>query len=308
MHSACIDINNECYSWGSSQYGQLGLGDEIVKESKLNIPNKIKKDDGSQFLIKTISCGGMHTAAVDLNGKVWCWGRADSGQAGSGHWIYNFFSGIVYPHHVSDLPNDDPASQAICGAFHTVVILRSGRVITFGKEDFGMLGTGNGNGSIPTLIDTLLHEVVIGASCGGWHTLLWTESGNLYACGKGEYGRLGLGHESSCTEPIRVILPFQKSSSSSSDLNLDSNIKVVSAAAGGSHSMVLDSTGVVWAVGRTDDGRLGFAPLPRRDENSKTDRLCVWTKVDLTRTINNDRYVTQIAAGGSHSFILLSDD
>lgn len=298
MHSACIDSLNECYSWGSSQYGQLGQGEEVVKAATSSIPNKITKCDGSPFLIKSISCGGMHTAAVDLNGDVWCWGRADSGQTGSGHWIFNFFSGIVYPHRVEGITNNnDPANLAICGAFHTVVILVSGRVITFGKEDFGMLGTGNGSGSTPTLIETLKDEVVIGGACGGWHTLLWTESGNLYACGKGEYGRLGLGHEASRTEPTRVPLPFTSS-----------KIKVVSAAAGGSHSLVLDSTGVVWAVGRTDDGRLGFVPPPRKDGNSKTDRLCIWTPIEWQRVIFGDKHVAQIIAGGSHSFILLAGD
>jgi alpha-tubulin suppressor-like RCC1 family protein len=305
MHSACIDSTNECYSWGSSRSGQLGQGEEIVKAAIKTTPGKVIKEDGTPLLVSTISCGGMHTAAVGTDGEVWCWGRADNGQAGSGHWVFNFFSGIVHPHRVEGITTaDDSPVMAVCGAFHTIVVTTRGRVITFGKEDFGMLGTANGSGSSPTAIESLANEVVVGASCGGWHTLLWTEAGELFVCGKGEYGRLGLGHEESRTEPTRVTIPFASTET-----------KVVSAAAGGSHSLVLDSAGGVWAVGRTDDGRLGL-PIPVAEEGKKSDRMPHWSAVNWQQSegwqgaarSTGDARVVQVSAGGSHSFILIAGE
>jgi alpha-tubulin suppressor-like RCC1 family protein len=309
MHSACIDSAAECYTWGSSRYGQLGQGEEAVKALVKTTPGKVLKDDGEPLLVRSISCGGMHTAAVGTDGELWCWGRADNGQTGSGHWIFNFFSGIVSPHRVEGIVTvDDSPRLVVCGAFHTVVVTTKGRVVTFGKEDFGMLGKANGSGSSPTAIDSLRGEVVVGAACGGWHTLLWTEKGELFVCGKGEYGRLGTGHEESRTEPTRVSIPFPSD-----------DIRVVHASAGGSHSLVLDSAGCVWVVGRTDDGRLGVPGSSESEEDrKKSDRMTVWSALQWEQSEGwqeamrcgiegGPLRVAQVAAGGSHSFFLCSN-
>lgn len=119
MHSACITSQGECYTWGASQYGQLGHGSEIVEKKTCCVPTKVMLPPqkgqktaqevdavtvGEQpFIADSISCGGMHTAAVDKAGKLWCWGRADSGQTGQREWIFTFFSGLVVPHMVSEI-------------------------------------------------------------------------------------------------------------------------------------------------------------------------------------------------------------
>ncbi len=104
-----------------------------------------------------------------------------------------------------------------------------------GKDDFGLLGDGDADSyniehARPIILTALAAvcshsaDKVVGVSCGGWHSLFWTQSGKLFGCGKGEYGRLGGGSEASSGEPVRVILP--------------EDVRVVKAAAGGSHSMV----------------------------------------------------------------------
>lgn len=37
-------------------------------------------------------------------------------------------------------------------------------------------------------------------ACGGWHTAVIGEKGGVWTCGRGEYGRLGLGDEKSQVE------------------------------------------------------------------------------------------------------------
>lgn len=81
IHSAAVARTGELYTWGENSYGQLGresgdtLGPGLVT---------IHAEDGSAkpFLAVSVACGGMHTAALQEDGSVWCWGRSDSGQVG----------------------------------------------------------------------------------------------------------------------------------------------------------------------------------------------------------------------------------
>ena len=285
MHTAVVDRNGDCYTWGSSQYGQLGQGQDAVSDSFRCRPGKVSPpEEGGSLMIKSVSCGGMHTAAVDDEGNVYCWGRADAGQTGLRNWLFNFFSGLVVPHKVSALT--EPAAAVICGSFHTIVIMESGKVFAFGKEDFGVLGTGNrDSGSVPTVLESISDKRVIGGACGGWHTLLWTDKGELYACGKGEFGRLGIGGEESRIEPTLV--------------EVGEGVKIVSACAGGSHSLALTDTGDVLAFGRSGDGRLGI-------DNITGERLGTPKCIDR-KYIGYPGVVAQVCAGGSHSFVLTSE-
>lgn len=40
-------------------------------------------------------------------------------------------------------------------------------------------------------------QKAIAVACGGWHTAVIGEEGGVWTCGRGEYGRLGLGDEKS---------------------------------------------------------------------------------------------------------------
>lgn len=222
-----------------------------------------------------ISCGGLHTAAIDLRGSVYCWGKADSGQTGYADWYRSFSAAVCSPRRVEGLgprvrsnsltspfgsprissksyifplstksvqASGGPSSRAVsgagelvgsglravevsCGGFHTMVTLEDGSVFAMGKQDFGMLGTGGTELSYcvdigveaPTMVmyspstpapapepglaavdSTEMTPVkALQVSTGGWHTAIVNTDGMLYMCGKGEYGRLGLGDEKS---------------------------------------------------------------------------------------------------------------
>jgi alpha-tubulin suppressor-like RCC1 family protein len=196
-----------------------------------------------------ISCGGLHTAAIDLHGNVYCWGKADSGQTGYADWYQAFSAAVCSPRRVEGLgprlrgqsamsPYGSPqlsarkgptssggplsdvkdgtglrAVEVSCGGFHTMVLMEDGSVYAMGKQDFGMLGTGTELSvsidigvEAPTLVQYSpatsgkAYKKPVRAThvtTGGWHTAIINARGALYMCGKGEYGRLGLGDEKS---------------------------------------------------------------------------------------------------------------
>ncbi|WP_418657947.1 RCC1 domain-containing protein, partial [Clostridioides difficile] len=67
--------NGRLYSAGNNTYGQLGLGDEAVRDSfaVVDINN-----------VKEIACGTTHTLILTSNGELYATGRNDEGQLGLG--------------------------------------------------------------------------------------------------------------------------------------------------------------------------------------------------------------------------------
>jgi alpha-tubulin suppressor-like RCC1 family protein len=86
------------------------------------------------------------------------------------------------------------------------------------------------------------------ASCGGWHTLVVTQDGGLWACGAGEDGQLGLNNEEN-----RLV--FERVGGNTGVAF--GAARVVAAAAGGDHSAVVTGDGALWTWGSGGDGRLG---------------------------------------------------
>ena len=89
---------------------------------------------------------------------------------------------------------------------------------------------------------------------GAYHTLLLTESANVYACGLNNMGQLGVGvfdEEKKCMAPDHTAEPL---------LVEGLEGKGVTALAGGEHhSVALTESGDVYAFGRGDNNQLGFA-------------------------------------------------
>ncbi|KAL3518854.1 hypothetical protein ACH5RR_021443 [Cinchona calisaya] len=106
--------------------------------------------------------------------------------------------------------------------------------------------------------------VKIGISCGLFHSALLI-NGQLWIWGKGDGGRLGLGHEEPAFNPTL-------------NSHLGSNL-IRSAALGGLHSVALNSLGQVFTWGYGGFGALGHSVyhrelLPRLVEGPWTEEIC----------------------------------
>ena len=86
------------------------------------------------------------------------------------------------------------------------------------------------------------------AACGGDFTVAVTEDGELFACGKGGQGQLGLGAVLHQQQPARAGGP-----------ELFANQRIRLAAAGWYHLAVVAEDGAVYTCGNGANGQLGSA-------------------------------------------------
>ena len=278
MHSGCVDSESKCYTWGSNGYGQLGTNCDSSSNSKFSaepqlVHHRSSADAApSPLLVSSISCGGMHTGAIDLVGQLWCWGRADSGQIGYGTrklFMPNsrILAGTMVPTpYLVRSEISGHCAHVSCGAFHTLITNEYGQVYSMGKDNFGILGVESdvtnclkSGSDTPTAISTLAGHRIKCASTGGWHSVFLSENGEVFACGKGEYGRLGLGSEKNHAVPAPCVSEVENAFNNIASQDRPFNAeKVVSISAGGSHTMVLTEKDTVYCCGRQDNGRCGI--------------------------------------------------
>ncbi|CAH1777009.1 unnamed protein product [Owenia fusiformis] len=74
QHTVALLENGDVYTWGSNQYGQLGLTDF----SPRGVPTKVKLDHRAL----QIAAGSTHTVVLSTNGNVYTFGNHTNGQLG----------------------------------------------------------------------------------------------------------------------------------------------------------------------------------------------------------------------------------
>ncbi|KAF2097220.1 RCC1/BLIP-II [Rhizodiscina lignyota] len=209
-----VSEQNEVYSCGTGNKGELGLGENITSSTTLQlIPNFPPK--GLQVIALAASMN--HTLAVLSNGEVYGWGNGRKGQLGQPamiHWtpckIANIpfeainavcgrdFSYIVGPPEtgqhlilgadkwslISQAPKTLPPWMQIGASWGSIfVLLKSGQLLSWGRNDHGQLGPDN---LAP------LEKIAVGSE----HALALTNSGKVLAWGWGEHGNCGEPTES----------------------------------------------------------------------------------------------------------------
>ncbi|KAM8944096.1 serine/threonine-protein kinase Nek8 isoform 2-T3 [Lycaon pictus] len=83
-----------------------------------------------------------------------------------------------------------------------------GIIMTFGSGSNGCLGHGSLNDiSQPTIVEALLGYEMVQVACGASHVLALSTERELFAWGRGDGGRLGLGTKESHSCPQQVSMP-----------------------------------------------------------------------------------------------------
>uniref|UniRef100_A0A8C3I5B4 non-specific serine/threonine protein kinase n=1 Tax=Chrysemys picta bellii TaxID=8478 RepID=A0A8C3I5B4_CHRPI len=95
-----------------------------------------------------------------------------------------------------------------CGDLFTTCLTDRGIIMTFGSGSNGCLGHGNFTDvTQPKIVEALLGYEIVQVACGASHVLAISNEREVFAWGRGDNGRLGLGTLDSHNSPQQVAVP-----------------------------------------------------------------------------------------------------
>ena len=178
------------------------------------------------------------------------------------------------------------------GAEHTVAVVEDGSVFTTGSGKTGQLGTGdNVTRLAPMRMGGLPPSVgpVRQVAAGNFHTGIVTEAGDLFICGAGDLGRLGLGDEEDRATPTLV------------GRALFDGEAVLMVACAQQHTVVLTGGGGVYTFGRGNLGRLGHGNTWEQLAPRRVPAAAFRPNGSAEEHSNR---IVMVAAGGEHTVAL----
>ena len=244
--------DGEVYSWGDHGSGELGRNLANPSASDSPLPGKVQGATGTGTLknIVSVTMGANNAVALADDGSVYTWGGYASHD--------NSPSTRKVPGHPLGLEGSGsfgPAVAVSAGSNWSAALLADGRVLSWGysSNSSGNLGRPSSTPSyLPSPVVTVANGMplanIVSLSAGYLHALAVDSSGNAWAWGNGSQGQLGGGVDtSSPTFAVPVKAPDGRSGLG--------NIAMV--AAGGNHSLALDTAGRVYSWGLATSGQLG---------------------------------------------------
>ncbi|KAJ8614418.1 hypothetical protein CTAYLR_000740 [Chrysophaeum taylorii] len=188
-HTLAIDEAGEVWSWGKSDYGKCGHGGDgdVLK------PKKIEALSGIEF--ESVACGEFHSAAVDVEGRLFTWGWGGTWLSGGGQLGHGDRESVDRPKIVASLDEGGYRVASVsCGEGHTLILTDDGEPLSCGAGEHGRNGNGSSRDVLaPEPIDFLDADTVTQLEAGSAFSLALTDTGLVYVWGRNDQGQLGLG-------------------------------------------------------------------------------------------------------------------
>ncbi|KAJ5067200.1 hypothetical protein M0811_13160 [Anaeramoeba ignava] len=152
-HVFLLNSNQELFVCGYNEYGQLGLGESRKEETKIKKLTKIQNIPKGKII--DIQCGYLHSIMLieneDGKRKLYSCGYYSFNGLGKNRDEHTYgFTEIKS----SLFENNDNILEFSCGNSHTLILTSNAKLIGFGSNYYGQLGTGNTEDqSIPIQIE-----------------------------------------------------------------------------------------------------------------------------------------------------------
>jgi alpha-tubulin suppressor-like RCC1 family protein len=202
-HSLALTSTGQLYAFGSNEFGQLGnpanSGTELANPTPLAVALP-----GASGPVVQIAAGASHSLALTSTGQLYAFGSNQFGQLGSAG-----ASGTLIPTPTPiqiSLPGASaPVIQIAAGGFHSLALTATGQLYAFGRNDFGQLGSENGEGTpnaTPALVSLPAGAApIVQLAAGASDSLIVTAGGQLYTFGANAFGQLGNAANSATSLP-----------------------------------------------------------------------------------------------------------
>ncbi len=328
FHNMALKSDGTLWAWGLNDYGQLGDGTYLMKNSPIQVSN-----DHDWI---GVAVGSQSSYAIKSNGTLWAWGRNNNGQLGDGtnsdkalpiqigtsnNWVYVYSSmgsssfgiksdGTLWAWGDNSLGQLGDGTQimklipiqigtsnnwiqVLAGNGHTIANKSDGTIWSWGDNSFGQLGDGTTIAKlVPTQIGSSNNWLSV-SSLGSSHTLALKSNGTLWAWGKNANYQLGDGTNVNRKSPIQI----------------GTNTNWITVSTGDAHSLALRSNGTLWSWGYNGLGQIGDGSNVNKILASKIGIDNTWLKIfagfNYSIAIKSNRQ--QYCSTGENSFGQLGD-
>ena len=271
VHSLVLKSDGTVWSFGWNLYGELGVSANSGTGVSNPVPVQVMSGAAA------VAAGDNYSLVLKSDGTIWSFGVNLDGQLGTST---NIGTTVANPVPVQVMSG---ASAVAAGAAHSLVLKSDGTVWAFGSNGAGQLGVStNIDNGAPNPVPVQVMSGASAVAAGGVHSLVLKSDGTVWAFGSNASGQLGTLTNSGISVPNPV--PVQVMSGASA------------VAAGGVHSLVLDSDGTVWSFGANYEGQLG-----RQVSVFEIHPVPAMVMADVPGDASG------IVAGRSYSLVLLSD-
>ncbi|HLM85623.1 MAG TPA: hypothetical protein VK272_05485 [Solirubrobacteraceae bacterium] len=305
-HALALLANGTVKAWGNNTYGQLGNG-KGGTEKATGETQTLPKTVGGLSNVIAIAAGGGSNYALLSNHTLMAWGQNTNGQLGIGETGPELCLNELHVKEAcSTIPRQvvvptlgskgQPEAKSLtgvvsvsAGAEAAYAVLESGRVMSWGANNMGQLGTGGE----PLHVNIAPQEVrsasngqalgnVLTVSGGTFDALALLKTGEVVgwgATGKGELGYVRVPAKCKKIACVQTARPIK---------GLESR-KVSAISAGDNYSLAV-SGGKVYGFGKNEVGQLGIGYA---------------LNATVPSAIEGIGPVSGVTAGRSHAFALL---